>query len=597
VIHSRGESFDAREGAAAIAVEPGSAVVTVPDAHFLFTADFKRKGPDLVLTGEDGRKILVPDYFRQEKQPDLVSPEGAILSASVIELLTGTATPGQYAQAGAPAAPQPIGRVETVAGSATVVRNGVAVDLNVGDLVFQGDVVQTLSNSALAIAFSDGSAFTLNENARMALNEFVYDPNSTANSALISLVQGTVSFIAAQVAKTGNMRVETPTAVLGIRGTFITLSVSSVDGHTVASLGLETHPVTGEQFSGAFTLTNRITGNLTTVNQINSIFSVSPGGATSESPKPPDIHALEQATFQALVPVVAAATNLAATLGPGQGQNLNQNLNQNPNQNPAQDGGQNASPGPSPGGSGGANTAPTNQSPTDSPPTLPSGGPPAPSGAPPAGPTTGPSPTNTPAVPPVTPTPATTPATTTTGSVTEAEKTETATSPDGGGGSTNQGETGTANNAPTITSPDPHIQVTETTTTGSPALQSKSASLAFTDPDLNDVGYTVSVLGVAASGVIAGLPDAATLLTLLHPTGAKAAGSTQGVINATFSASEQTFDYLWAGETVTLTYTLQVADGHGGTSTQTFTVTATGTNDLPVISGPRVLQRCQQPAV
>jgi hypothetical protein len=56
VIHTRGESFDARDGAAAIAVEPGSAVVTIPDAHFLFTADFKRKGPDLVLTGEDGRR-------------------------------------------------------------------------------------------------------------------------------------------------------------------------------------------------------------------------------------------------------------------------------------------------------------------------------------------------------------------------------------------------------------------------------------------------------------------------------------------------------------------------------------------------------------
>jgi hypothetical protein len=34
----------------------------------------------------------------------------------------------------------------------------------------------------------------------MALNEFVYDPNSTSNSALINLVQGTVSFIASQVA-------------------------------------------------------------------------------------------------------------------------------------------------------------------------------------------------------------------------------------------------------------------------------------------------------------------------------------------------------------------------------------------------------------
>jgi large repetitive protein len=364
VVHTRAESFDAREGAAAIAVEPGTAAVTIPDAHFLFTADFKRKGSDLVLTGEDGRKILVPDYFRQEKQPDLVSPEGAILSANVVGLLAGTATPGQYAQAGAPAAPQPIGRVETVAGSATAVRNGVAVELNAGDLVFQGDAVQTLSNSALAIAFSDGSAFTLNENARMTLNEFVYDPNSTSNSALINLVQGTVSFVAAQVAKTGNMRVDTPTATLGIRGTFVTVSVSSTDGHTVASLGLETHPVTGEQFAGAFTLTHRQTNQQVTVSDVGTMFSISPAGTMSESPKPPGIHALEQATFQALVPVMAAAANLGAATGPSQGANQNTNQNANPNatqDNPSgQKGGdQGASnPGsPSPGGSSGANPA------------------------------------------------------------------------------------------------------------------------------------------------------------------------------------------------------------------------------------------------
>jgi fibronectin-binding autotransporter adhesin len=194
VIPTRGESFDVRDGVAAIAVEPDSAVVTIPDAHFLFTADFKRKGPDLVLTGEDGRKMFVPDYFRHEKHLDLRSPEGALLSAEMVDLLS--AGPTQYAQDGPPAGQQPIGRVENINGAATAVRNGVAVELNVGDLVFQGDVIQTGTNSTLAIAFSDGSAFTLNENARMALNEFVYDPNSTTNSAVINLVQGTVSFIA-----------------------------------------------------------------------------------------------------------------------------------------------------------------------------------------------------------------------------------------------------------------------------------------------------------------------------------------------------------------------------------------------------------------
>jgi hypothetical protein len=124
VIPTRGESFDVRDGVAAIAVEPDSAVVTIPDAHFLFTADFKRKGPDLVLTGEDGRKMFVPDYFRHEKHLDLRSPEGALLSAEMVDLLS--AGPTQYAQDGPPAGQQPIGRVENINGAATAVRNGGA---------------------------------------------------------------------------------------------------------------------------------------------------------------------------------------------------------------------------------------------------------------------------------------------------------------------------------------------------------------------------------------------------------------------------------------------------------------------------------------
>jgi hypothetical protein len=51
LIHAPGESFEARENVAVISVGPDTAAVTIPDVHFLFTADFKRKGSDLVLTG------------------------------------------------------------------------------------------------------------------------------------------------------------------------------------------------------------------------------------------------------------------------------------------------------------------------------------------------------------------------------------------------------------------------------------------------------------------------------------------------------------------------------------------------------------------
>ena len=52
----------------------------------------------------------------------------------------------------------------------------------------------------------------------------------------------------------------------------------------------------------------------------------------------------------------------------------------------------------------------------------------------------------------------------------------------------------------------------------------------------------------------------------------------------TYSLADSNFDFLAAGEMLTLTYTATVDDGHGGVVTQPFTVTITGTNDAPAIA-------------
>src|SRR3954469_24991519 len=77
--------------------------ITISDAHFLFHADFKRTGSDLTLTGEDGQRVVVADYFKHERLPALQTPGGAALIGDVVEALAGSRAPGQYAQAGAPA--------------------------------------------------------------------------------------------------------------------------------------------------------------------------------------------------------------------------------------------------------------------------------------------------------------------------------------------------------------------------------------------------------------------------------------------------------------------------------------------------------------
>jgi hypothetical protein len=73
--------------------------IDIPDAELLFRGHFARSGPDLVLTGQDGHRIVVTGYFTTEKHPDLIAPNGAHLNGDLVDLLAGSPTPGQYAQA------------------------------------------------------------------------------------------------------------------------------------------------------------------------------------------------------------------------------------------------------------------------------------------------------------------------------------------------------------------------------------------------------------------------------------------------------------------------------------------------------------------
>jgi VCBS repeat-containing protein len=204
--------------------------VTIPDAHLLFNAEFKKLGYDLLLVGDDGKTFIVHDYFKSDERATLMAPSGASLAGRLVSLLAGAEQNVQEAQAGAGAATAPIGRVEKVSGTCTIIRNGVAIAANQGDVVLKGDVLQTAQGSSLGVAFLDGTAFFLSASARMAVTELVYTPNGTNNSAFMSIVQGTVTFVAGQVAKTGDMKVDTPVATMGIRGTAVFVQIGANDG-------------------------------------------------------------------------------------------------------------------------------------------------------------------------------------------------------------------------------------------------------------------------------------------------------------------------------------------------------------------------------
>uniref|UniRef100_UPI000833F95E VCBS domain-containing protein n=1 Tax=Rubripirellula obstinata TaxID=406547 RepID=UPI000833F95E len=152
--------------------------------------------------------------------------------------------------------------------------------------------------------------------------------------------------------------------------------------------------------------------------------------------------------------------------------------------------------------------------------------------------------------------------------------------------------TGT-NDAPVV-SATTSVALNEQTDT---SVISNTQTVTFADVDLADVGHTASVTQVQLDGVVppglttgavetaVGTPVYVPLLSLGTVT--KTAGSSTGSIaNVTFSAGSTVFDYLAAGEQVTLTYTIAVNDGEATDSigTQTLVVTITGTNDAPVIT-------------
>ena len=277
-----------------------SDVITIPDAHLLFAGDFKRVGTDLILSDAQ-HNVIVHDYFRGDKHPTLLSPEGAQLSSDIVEALTGH---GSYAQAGPQQAnTEVIARVATVQGNATVVRNGVAVVLNVGDAIQKGDVLQT-GNGALGVTFIDGSTLNLTANARLAVNDFVYDPHGASNSEILNLVQGSLTFISGQIAHGGNMKIGTPVATMGIRGT--------VGGVTEANDGTVQFYVV-QSDTGAFILDSSGT-SIAQVIQNGPLIVIHPAGplqvVAEEVQKTPAELAVELSALQHIVSVQAIGNQI-----------------------------------------------------------------------------------------------------------------------------------------------------------------------------------------------------------------------------------------------------------------------------------------------
>ena len=208
------------DGAVSLSYEGGH--VKLPNDGLWSSLEFGRDGANLLLTTDSGQILLAQDYFAHSPLPDLIAPNGDSLTGPTVKLLAGPLAPGQYAQTSSDVGAQPIGSVQTLEGTGSVQHtDGVVVNLKVGTPVFQGDVVTADQGAKVGIGFADKSVFALSDGGTMVLNELVYNPAGTSNSMLFSVIKGTAGFITGNIVKTGSMDVATPVAVMAIRGTTV----------------------------------------------------------------------------------------------------------------------------------------------------------------------------------------------------------------------------------------------------------------------------------------------------------------------------------------------------------------------------------------
>jgi len=208
--------------------------IALPEGFALADATFARSGPDLVLTEPDGSHVVVRGFFSFTDPPNLEVPGGVTFPGTLAAKLAGPRAPGQVAQAQPTADPLPIGQVETIQGTVSVTRaDGTKVILDVGEPVYEGDIVETGGGGAIGIVFADETTFSMAENGRMVLDEMVYDPDAGDGSLSVSVVKGVFTFVSGEVAKStpDAMKVETPVATIGIRGTQGGIDIA--DGQTL----------------------------------------------------------------------------------------------------------------------------------------------------------------------------------------------------------------------------------------------------------------------------------------------------------------------------------------------------------------------------
>jgi FecR-like protein len=205
---------------------------------------------------------------------------------------------------------EPIGNVATLTGAATVTRNNTSTPLKLQDDIYLNDALQTSANSTLGITFNDATTFNLTGNASITVDNYVYEDGGKQNAAVFDIVRGTVAFVAAAVARTGDMTISTPTATLGIRGTTGLVEVpQNASAASASNVAIKLYPDPDGRV-GHIDVNDRSGARLGSLTQGASGFTIRPGAGGRFTAAPLMISPQQALRDQGIVRQVHAAQSV-----------------------------------------------------------------------------------------------------------------------------------------------------------------------------------------------------------------------------------------------------------------------------------------------
>lgn len=123
-----------------------------------------------------------------------------------------------------------VGTVTTQTGPTEIQRNRQVIPSAVQSSLEMEDAVVT-ANAKVGITFKDDSRVEITEQSKLVIDSFVYDnTKQDAGKLGLKIALGTARFASGQIAKHSpeNLKIETPTATVGVRGTDFSLTVDEI---------------------------------------------------------------------------------------------------------------------------------------------------------------------------------------------------------------------------------------------------------------------------------------------------------------------------------------------------------------------------------